>query len=209
LAVNWASENADAILEAWYPGEEGGAAVAETLAGVNNPAGRLPITFYKSVKQLPPFEDYAMKNRTYRFFTGQPLYPFGYGLSYTKFTYSNLKLSATALKAGDALTVDADVRNTGPWDGDEVTELYLEFPAAPGVPIRALRGFTRAHLKARETRHLEFVMAPRDLSMVSEAGDRLVASGAYRVSVGGGQPGTDANVQTTAFMMEGELKLPE
>jgi beta-glucosidase len=161
------------------------------------------------VEQLPPFEDYAMKNRTYRFFTGQPLYPFGYGLSYTKFTYSNLKLSATALKAGETLQVDADVRNTGLSDGDEVTELYLEFPAVPGVPIRALRGFTRAHLKARETQHLQFLMAARDLSMVSEAGERLVASGAYRVSVGGGQPGTAANVQTTAFTIEGKVELPE
>ena len=110
LAVNWASKNADAILDAWYPGEEGGAAVAETLAGVNNPGGRLPITFYKNVEQLPPFEDYAMNNRTYRFFTGQALYPFGYGLSYTKFAYSNLKLSAATLKAGDTLRVEADVQ---------------------------------------------------------------------------------------------------
>ena len=209
LAVNWASENADAILEAWYPGEEGGVAVAETLAGVNNPAGRLPVTFYKGVEQLPPFEDYAMKNRTYRFFTGQALYPFGYGLSYTKFTYNNLKLSAARLKAGDTLRVEADVHNTGNSDGDEVTELYLEFPAVPGVPFRALRGFGRAHLRASETRHLEFLLEPRDLSMVSEAGDRLVAAGTYRVSVGGGQPGAAAGVQTGAFVVEGEWKLAE
>ncbi len=209
LAVNWASENANAILDAWYPGEEGGSAVAETLAGVNNPAGRLPITFYKGVEQLPPFEDYSMKNRTYRFFTGQPLYPFGYGLSYAKFTYSNLKISATKLKAGDTLRVDADVRNTGHSDGDEVTELFLEFPAVPGVPVRALRGFMREHLKASETQHLQFLLVPRDLSMVNEVGDRLVAPGAYQITLGGGQPGTDADVQTTPFVIEGELQLSE
>ena len=117
LSVNWANEHADAILDAWYSGEEGGTAIAQTLAGVNNPAGRLPVTFYKGVDQLPAFEDYSMKNRTYRYFEGQPLYPFGYGLSYSKFEYSNLKLSSATLKAGDALSVDADVRNTQPERG--------------------------------------------------------------------------------------------
>ena len=92
LAVNWAKDHANAILDAWYPGEEGGAAVAETLSGNNNPAGRLPVTFYTGVDQLPPFEDYAMKGRTYRYFDGKPLYPFGYGLSYTTFSYSGLKV---------------------------------------------------------------------------------------------------------------------
>ena len=112
ISVNWAKQQANAILEAWYPGEEGGSAIAETLAGVNNPAGRLPVTFYKSVTDLPPFDDYAMKNRTYRYFEGQPLYPFGYGLSYSTFAYSTAKLSSPTLKAGDDLQVDVDVRNT-------------------------------------------------------------------------------------------------
>ncbi len=123
LSVNWANEHANAIFDAWYSGEEGGTAIAQTLAGLNNPAGRLPVTFYKSVDQLPEFEDYAMKNRTYRYFAGQPLYPFGYGLSYSKFEYSNLKLSAANLKAGDSLTVDADVKNASQREGDEVAEL--------------------------------------------------------------------------------------
>ena len=114
LSVNWANEHADAILDAWYSGEEGGTAIAQTLAGVNNPAGRLPVTFYTGVEQLPAFEDYAMKNRTYRYFNGQPLYPFGYGLSYSKFEYSNLRLSATELNAGDSLNVGVDVKNTSP-----------------------------------------------------------------------------------------------
>src|SRR5208282_4052002 len=122
LSVNWAKDHANAILDAWYSGEEGGTAIAQTLAGVNNPAGRLPVTFYTGIEQLPPFEDYAMKGRTYRYFEGQPLYPFGYGLSYSKFSYSNLKLSTTTLNAGDPLTVEADVKNESDRDGDEVVE---------------------------------------------------------------------------------------
>ena len=109
LSVNWAAQHANAILDAWYSGEEGGTAIAQTLSGANNPAGRLPVTFYKGVEQLPPFEDYSMKNRTYRYFDGQPLYPFGYGLSYSKFTYTNLKLSASELNAGDPLSVEVDI----------------------------------------------------------------------------------------------------
>ena len=113
LAVNWAQEHVNAILESWYAGEEGGAAVAETLSGKNNPAGRLPVTFYTGIDQLPPFEDYAMKGRTYRYFEGKPLYPFGHGLSYTTFSYSGLMLPQKALKAGDPLTAEVTVTNTG------------------------------------------------------------------------------------------------
>ena len=170
LSVNWANENADAILDAWYSGEEGGTAVAQTLAGVNNPAGRLPVTFYKSVDQLPAFEDYSMKNRTYRYFQGEPLYPFGYGLSYSKFEYSNLKLSNATLKAGDSLTVDADVRNTSQREGDEVVELYLSFPQVSG---RADSCAARLHanpLDAGETQHVHFILDERDLSEVNDNG---------------------------------------
>src|ERR1700678_1984960 len=119
LAVNWAERNAKAVLEAWYPGQSGGQAIAETLSGKNNPAGRLPITFYTGVDQLPPFEDYSMANRTYRYFKGKPLYAFGDGLSYSVFAYTHLKLSTPNLKAGDTLTVEADVKNTGSLAGDE------------------------------------------------------------------------------------------
>jgi beta-glucosidase len=209
LAVNWAKENADAILDAWYSGEEGGTAIAETLAGVNNPAGRLPVTFYKGVDQLPPFEDYAMTNRTYRYFEGQPLYPFGYGLSYAKFEYSNLKLSSTQLYAGASLGVEADVKNTSQRDGNEVVELYLTFPKLPGTPLRALRGFTRVHVGAGQTQHVQFTLGPRDLSMVDMAGDRLVAAGSYGLSVGGGQPGISAAAVQTEFSISGSEKLPE
>ncbi|MGO9086059.1 MAG: glycoside hydrolase family 3 C-terminal domain-containing protein [Candidatus Sulfotelmatobacter sp.] len=209
LAVNWANQNANAVLEAWYPGEEGGKAVAETLAGVNNPAGRLPVTFYKGTDQLPPFEDYAMKRRTYRYFEGQPLYPFGFGLSYSQFAYSNVKVSAASLQAGDPLSVDADVSNTGKVDGDEVAELYLVFPALPGAPLRALRGFTRVHLAAGAAGHVRFTLDPRDLSMVNEAGSRVIAPGDYRITVGGGQPGTVAPQAEGKFSITGEQKLSD
>ena len=209
LSVNWANDHANAILDAWYSGEEGGTAIGETLAGVNNPAGRLPVTFYKGVDQLPPFEDYAMTNRTYRYFEGQPLYPFGYGLSYSKFEYSNLKLSTADLTAGDSLTVDTDVKNTSQLSGDEVVELYLTFPKLLGSPLRALRGFTRLHMAAGATQHLQFTLGPRDLSMVDLAGDRRVAAGTYSLSVGGGQPGTVAARAETEFRINGDKRLPE
>jgi beta-glucosidase len=209
LAVNWANENANAILDAWYPGEEGGTAVAETLAGFNNPAGRLPVTFYKSTDQLPPFEDYSMKNRTYRYFEGQPLYPFGYGLSYSQFAYSNLHLSTTNLNAGDALTADADIQNTSTRDGEEVAEVYLMFPSLPGAPLRALRGFTRLHIAAGKTAHVQFTLVPRDLSMVNDSGTHIVAAGDYGISIGGGQPGTAAPQVQTRFTITGEVKLPD
>ena len=170
VAVNWAQEHAAAMLEAWYPGEEGGTAIAETLAGVNNPAGRLPVTFYASLDQLPPFDDYSMQNRTYRYFQGKPLYGFGYGLSYSTFEYSNLKLSPPQLQAGAPLTVQVDVRNTSKIAGDEVAELYLEFPPIAGAPARALRGFARVHLLPGENRHLSYTLKARDLSMVNEHG---------------------------------------
>jgi len=209
LSSNWAEKNADAILDAWYPGEEGGGAIAETLAGVNNPAGRLPVTFYKSVDQLPPFEDYSMKNRTYRYFTGQPLYSFGFGLSYSKFAYSKLKVAKSKLNAGDPLSVGVDVKNVSKREGDEVIELYLIFPKLPGAPRHALRAFQRVHLRAEETSHIRFTLNSRDLSLVNETGDRIVAPGNYRISVGGGQPGTGAPSVQSGFTIRGRQNLPD
>jgi beta-glucosidase len=208
LGVNWANQNANAILEAWYPGEEGGTAIAETLAGTNNPAGRLPVTFYKSVNDLPPFDDYSMKGRTYRYFEGQPLYPFGYGLSYSKFAYSNARLSASTLKAGNSLQVDVDVRNMSGVVGDEVVQVYLVFPKLPGVPMRALRAFQRVNIRPGQTQHVRLTIGPRDLSMVNEEGARLVAAGAYKVFVGGGQPGTGAPGVELALTIQGGLQMP-
>jgi len=208
MAVNWAKDHANAILEAWYPGEEGGTAVAETLSGKNNPAGRLPVTFYTGVDQLPPFEDYAMKGRTYRYFAGTPLYPFGYGLSYTSFSYGDLTLPA-AVQAGETVVAETTVTNTGKVAGDEVVQLYLSFPDVKGAPLRALRGFQRVHLDPGASQKVRFELKDRDLSMVSEAGDPMIAEGQYKVSVGGGQPNTGAPTVAGSFSIKGTQKLPE
>jgi beta-glucosidase len=209
LGVNWANAHANAILDAWYPGEEGGNAVAQTLSGKNDPSGRLPVTFYKSVDQLPAFEDYSMKGRTYRYFTGTPLYPFGYGLSYTKFAYSKLSVPAHAVEAGQPVVVEATVTNAGATAGDEVAQLYLTFPAVAGAPLRALRGFERVHLEPGASQTVRFELKPRDLSMVTEAGEPIVAEGAYTVSVGGGQPETGVPAVAGSFKVKGTLTLPE
>jgi beta-glucosidase len=209
LAVNWANDHANAILDAWYSGEEGGTAIAQTVAGDYNPAGRLPVTFYKGVEQLPDFDDYNMKNRTYRYFTGEPLYPFGHGLSYSTFEYSGLKFSNGTVQAGSPVDVQVALKNTGKRAGDEVVQLYISFPKLPGAPLKALRGFTRVHLKSGESRQVKLTLSPRDLSYVNEAGDRLVAAGDYMITVGGGQPGTPAAHADGHLTIQGEEKLPE
>jgi beta-glucosidase len=210
LAVNWAQQNAKAVLEAWYPGQAGGEAIAETLSGKNNPAGRLPVTFYASVDQLPAFEDYSMANRTYRYFKGKPLFAFGDGLSYTSFEYTNVKLSSEKLRAGDALTVEADVKNTGAQAGDEVAELYLAPPQTDVSPKLALEGFERLHLDAGETKHVVFHLDPRELSEVDDKGVRAVVPWHYRVYVGGSQPdGEDAQgVRSREFTVAGTQEIP-
>ena len=209
LAINKESKLANAVLDAFYPGEEGGAAVAETLSGSNNPAGRLPITFYAGLDQLPPFSDYAMKGRTYRYFTGKPLFPFGFGLSYTTFQYSGLKLSSGTIKAGEALTAEVAITNTGKLTGDEVAELYLKFPQVEGAPLLALRGFERVRLAPGETREVVFHLGPRDLSMVSAAGDPTIAGGQYTLFIGGAQPGDTQAGARVEFNIQGTAKIPE
>jgi beta-glucosidase len=209
LGVNWERAHAAAILESWYSGEEGGAAIAQTLSGRNNPSGRLPVTFYKNVSQLPSFEDYSMKGRTYRYFQGEPLWPFGYGLSYTKFQYGPVTVPHAPIKAGEALNAAVTVTNTGALAGDEVVQLYLKFPDIEGAPLRALRGFQRIHLAPGATQKVEFQLAPRDLSMVTQTGEIIVAQGQYSVSIGGGQPDTAAASSSTRFEVKGQLTLPE
>ena len=209
LSVNWEKAHANAILEAWYSGEEGGAAIAEALSGKNNPAGRLPVTFYKDVHQLPHFEDYSMKGRTYRYFAGEPLWPFGYGLSYTTFTYSDFTLAHSQINAGDPLEASVIVTNSGKVPGDEVVELYLKFPDIAGAPIRALRGFQRIHLDPGASQKVDFHLSQRDLSMVTDEGDIVVAQGKYTISVGGGQPGTGVPSGSGNFEIKGQLMLPE
>jgi beta-glucosidase len=209
LSVNWINEHANAVLEAWYPGEEGGAAVAETLSGKNNPSGRLPVTFYKGVDQLPNFEDYGMANRTYRYFDGKPLYAFGYGLSYTKFSYSDIAVSAQSLAAGQPLGADVTVTNSGNVAGDEVVQLYLKFPEEKGAPRVALRGFRRIHLEPGANQRVHFELTQRDLGMVTENGNPIIAQGDYTLSIGGGQPDTPAPSVSSHFHIEGQYALPE
>jgi beta-glucosidase len=169
----------------------------------------LPVTFYKSVDDLPPFVDYAMKGRSYRYFTGTPLYPFGYGLSYTKFSYSDLNVGNASVKAGDPVTADVTVKNDGTRDGDEVVQLYLKFPNTPGAPLKALRGFQRVHLAAGASDKVHFELKDRDLSMVTEAGEPVIAEGEYSLFVGGGQPETSAQTLSKNFHINGTKNLPE
>jgi beta-glucosidase len=209
LGVNWAKAHANAIVEAWYSGEEGGGAIAETLSGKNNPAGRLPVTFYKDVSQLPHFENYSMEGRTYRYFKGEPLFPFGYGLSYSKFSYSGLNLPSGAVNAGDPVHAEVTVTNAGSQAGDEVVELYVRFPDVKGAPLRALRGFKRVNLEAGASQKVEFDLKNRDLVMVTEAGDPVIAEGPYTITIGGGQPDTGAAGVSGNLTIKGQLMLPE
>jgi beta-glucosidase len=208
LSVNWAQQHAKAILEAWYPGEEGGTAIAETLAGDNNPAGRLPVTFYSSLAQLPPFENYSMQHRTYRYLSAQPLYGFGFGLSYTQFAYSGLKVP-NQVAAGAPVAVETDVKNLGGVAGDEVVELYLTQPKGFETPLRVLAGFKRIHLATDESAHVRLDIDPRSLGQVDGKGDRVIVPGEYSVSVGGAQPWEAASVQTGKFVIKGQTRLPK
>jgi beta-glucosidase len=198
LAVNWAAENVAAILEAWYPGGQGGTAVAEAIAGDFSPAGRLPVTFYKSIDQLPPFDDYSMADRTYRYFQGEPLYPFGYGLSYTSFAYSKPRVDHKKIAADGAVTVSVEVTNTGATASDEVVQLYLMHPGVPGAPLRALQGFQRIHFDRGEKKTVSFHLQGRDLSIVVPEGVRRIVPGKVNVWVGGGQPVTPPGLPPTS-----------
>jgi len=214
LAVNWADQHVPAILEAWYPGEEGGNAVAEALAGDFSPAGRLPLTFYKSVDQIPAFDDYDMKGRTYRYFTREPLYPFGYGLSYTNFEYSNLSFDKNPVRAKDDVVASVDVKNAGSMASDEVVEIYLAYPNAKGAPLRALAGFKRVHLEAGETQQVQITIPNRNLSFVDETGARRIAPGTVQVWAGGGQPVSRTGLPKAAgvsgsFRIAGSAVLPK
>lgn len=208
VALDWSAQHVNAILDAWYPGEVGGTAIGETLNGENDPDGKLPLTFYKSVDQLPPFTDYSMKNRTYRYFTGKPLFPFGYGLSYTTLEYSHVHLSTKHVKAGEPLTVEADVKNTGKMGVHAVTEVYVVPPQNGVNPLRELRGFNRVQLAPGQMQRVSFKLSARDLSLVNAAGERKVEPGKYQIFVGGSQPTGNAS-QTVDFSIRGTKQLPE
>ena len=212
VAVDPAS--ADAILAAWYPGQAGGTAIADTLAGRSNPAGRLPVTFYKATADLPAFVDYGMKERTYRFFTGAPLWGFGHGLSYTRFAYVSVS-APESIAAGDTLAVTATVRNTGGRDGEEVVQAYLVPPVSgtPGFtdPVlqRQLVGYSRIAVKRGATARVRFAIDPRRLSIVDRDGRRHVQPGAYRLYIGGGQPGDGAGVWHDFMVTGTDRELPK
>lgn len=192
LAIPWEAQNIPAVINAWYGGQAGGTAVADVLFGDYNPAGRLPVTFYKSTDQLPSFTDYSMKARTYRYFTGETLYPFGYGLSYTTFKYSNLKAPMN-IATGKPLTISVDVQNIGKLEGDEVTELYLKHTGInQETPLHALEGFERIHLKGGEKRTVYFTLSPWQLSIINENGDRIEQPGKLEIYAGGTQPVAEA-----------------
>ncbi|NJX16134.1 glucan 1,4-alpha-glucosidase [Tamlana crocina] len=198
LAVNWAANNVPAILEAWYPGEFGGNAIADVLFGDYNPAGRLPVTFYKSIKYLPDFKNYNMENRTYKYFKGTPLFPFGHGLSYTNFTYSNLNIP-DSITIGSNIEINVEVKNTGDFDGDEVVQLYISHKGKPNTAIRTLVEFERIHLKAGETKKLKYNINPKKYSLINEHGKPVIEPGNLVISIGGKQPGFKglSNTHTT------------
>lgn len=189
LSINWAAANVPAIVLAGYPGQQGGNAVADVLFGDYNPAGRLPVTYYKSVNQLPAFENYDMQGRTYRYFEDEPLYPFGYGLSYTKFSYSDLKIEGKPNKT-NPFTVSVTVTNSGAVAGDEVVQLYItDEKGSTPRPIRQLEGFERIHLQKGESRRVTFTIDPKQLSMINKKGKRVIEKGWFTIAIGGEQPG--------------------
>ncbi|WP_294391094.1 glycoside hydrolase family 3 C-terminal domain-containing protein [uncultured Sphingomonas sp.] len=208
IALGARANKARAIVQAWYPGEQGGQAIADVLKGVYNPSGRLPVTFYTSTDQLPPFESYGMANRTYRYFSGQPEYAFGHGLSYTRFAYSDLKLGSRRFAAGQPQQVSVRIRNSGKVAGDEVAQLYLSVAGRPGVPLKSLKGFERVHLAPGQSKTVTFDLSPRDLAFSDDKGVMRITPASYHVWVGGGQPGTSAPGVTEIFAIDGELALP-
>jgi beta-glucosidase len=208
VALNWANEHAAAILEAWYPGVEGGTAIARTLAGLNNPAGRLPVTFYASLDALPAFTDYSIEGRTYRYFTGKPLWGFGFGLSYSTFKYGPLKLSTDTLKAGDALTATVSVTNTSVIGGDEVVEAYLKTPQAGG-PVRSLVGFERVMIAGGTSKEIALHIDPRSISSVDDQGNRSILPGKYTLTLGEAQPDEAQAKSSAEFTVTGTVALPK
>jgi len=209
IDLSWAKENASAILEAWYPGQSGGLALGNVMAGKANPAGRLPLTFYHSVSDLPPFDDYSMKGRTYRYFTGTPVYSFGYGLGYSSFEYAPVKVEAPSGQPENGLRVSTVVKNSSTRAGEEVAELYLDPPDFEGAPRLALRGFQRLALRPGESRAVSFELSARDLSFVTRDGQRQLFPGKYRVTVGSGQPEAGVPFQAGEFTLERVVAVAE
>ena len=208
VSINWAQENVPAILQAWYPGEEGGTAIADVLFGDYNPGGRLPVTFVKSLEQVPSFTDYSMKGRTYRYMEEEPLYPFGYGLSFTTFEYSNLKLSQEVIDAGESISVSVDVKNTGQIAGDEAVQLYIkDLEASVDVPIHELRGFKRIKLQPGESATVSFTLTARQMALIDNDGKCILEPGKFKVMVGGRQPDSRSQALAGTQILEAEFEV--
>ena len=205
VAFNWGTKNVPAIIEAWYPGQAGGTAIADVIFGDYNPAGRLPVTFYQSIDQIPAFDDYDMKGKTYRYFDGVPLYEFGYGLSFSTFAYK-IDKAPESVTPGTLAEISVKVTNTGKFDGDEVVQLYVSLPSEQHrVPIRSLEGFRRIHLKAGETKTVSFTLQPEQMQTFAENNGFVIPQGEMLVSVGGKQP--DEKALASRQVVQAKLKI--
>ncbi len=187
LAIDWEAQNIPAIINAWYGGQAAGTAIADVLFGDYNPAGRLPVTFYRNDNDLPDFHSYDMTNRTYRYFKGEPLFPFGYGLSYTSFDYGDIKVSDNpATQKG--IDVSINITNSGNMDGEEVVQLYVTHETDQQAPLFALKGFKRIKLKAGESKNVKFHLSPRELALTNKNGEWIVSPGNIKLTIGGCSP---------------------
>jgi beta-glucosidase len=200
LAINWEKDNIPAIIETWYGGQAAGQALADVIFGDYNPGGRLPVTFYKSVNDLPEFTDYKMDNRTYRYFRGEPLFPFGYGLSYATFKYSKFRVRKQ-FGTESPVSVSVTVKNTGKIAGEEVVQLYVSvLNATVPVPIRSLKGFKRVHLAPGESKTVQFNLPPDSFSIIDENFTRVVRPGKFLITAGGQQPQINSLVKESGVL---------
>ncbi len=208
LSVTWADQNIPAIVQAWYPGAEGGKAIASLLFGEYSPSGKLPVTFYRTTEELPDFTDYSMKNRTYRYMENEALYPFGYGLSYTIFEYSNLKISKNSISVNESLDLSVMVKNTGKFSSDEVVQLYLkDVEASVVIPKWQLKGISRITLLPGEEKEVNFSLSPRDMALINENGDCILEPGLFEVYIGGSQPDERSQFLTKTSVLKGSFEV--
>jgi len=208
ISIPWEEENIPGIINAWYGGQAAGTAVADVLFGDYNPAGRLPVTFYKNDSDLPPFDDYSMQNRTYRYFKGVPLFPFGFGLSYTKFTYNSLTLSKTKIGKNEPVDAEVTVTNSGKVAGDEVVQLYLTHKdEGAGNPLYSLKGFKRINLKPGVSRKVKFTITPDMMKLVNDKGQSILNSGDMKISVAGSLPSRRSEELGAAKPLEATLSV--
>ncbi len=208
LAVTWADQHVSAIVQAWYPGAQGGRAIAQLLFGEFSPCGKLPVTFYKTTEELPDFRDYSMKNRTYKYMENEALYPFGYGLGYTAFEFSDLSLSSSKVKAGDSLSCSVKIKNTGSCEGKEVVQLYLkDVETSVAAPRWQLNGIQKVSLKPGEQKELTFTLTAEAMLLVNEEGESVLEPGTFEVFVGGSQPDARSLKLTGSKVLKGSFEL--